>query len=148
MITLAILEQLTSENVAGLVVDKNCFWEQAPLQADGSPASGVWLVTRGGSATKSPKCLNLSSTVDFYVAFANKPKTEAVHQAILTWIIQNPCICELSGSVGGIDYSFSNIRIRPATTPQNVMITNNNLVVKIASAELVYDINNNMKGTI
>jgi hypothetical protein len=141
MITLALLQQMVSDEVAGLVVDKNCFWEQAPLQKDGSPASGVWLVTRGGNAANSPKGLNLRSTVDFYVALANKPKTEAVHQEILEWIIKNPCICEMVGSIGGTTYKFTNIRIRPTTTPQNFVVTQNNLVVKIASAELVYDIN-------
>lgn len=141
MITLAILNQMAADNVAGLVIDKNAFWEQAPLQKDGQPASGVWLVTRGGSAMNSPKGLNLRSTVDFYVALANKPKTEAVHAAILDWILKNPCFCELAGSVGGTSYNFSNVRIRPATTPGNFVVTQNNLVVKIASAELVYDIN-------
>ena len=140
MITLALLEQMASENVAGMVIDQNCFWEQAPLQKDGKPASGVWLVTRGGNAANSPKGLNLRSTVDFYVALANKPKTEAVHQEILEWLIKNPCICEMVGSVGGTTYSYSNIRVRPTTTPQNFVVTENNLVVKIASAELVYDI--------
>lgn len=141
MITLALLEQIVNDGVANLVIDQNCFWEQAPLQKDGSPATGVWLVTRGGNASNSPKGLNLHTTVDFYVALANKPKTEEVHQQILEWMIQNPCICELVGSVGGVTYSYSNIRIRPTTTPQNFVITQNNLVVKIASAELVYDIN-------
>lgn len=141
MITLALLKQMVDDEVADLVIDKNCFWEQAPLQANGKPASGVWLVTRGGNASNSPKGLNLRSTVDFYVALANKPKTEAVHQEILEWIISNPCFCELVGSVGGTIYSFSNVRIRPTTTPQNFVVTENNLVVKIASAELVYDIN-------
>ena len=141
MITLALLEQMVSDNVADLEIDKNCFWEQAPLQKDGSPATGVWLVTRGGNASNSPKGLNLRSTVDFYVALANKPKTEEVHQEILEWLIMNPCICELSGSVGGTTYKFTNIRIRPTTTPENVVVTQNNLVVKIASAQLVYDIN-------
>jgi len=141
MITLALLKQMVDDGVADLVIDKNCFWEQAPLQANGKPASGVWLVTRGGNASNSPKGLNLRSTVDFYVALANKPKTEAVHQEILEWIISNPCFCSLVGSVGGTIYSFSNVRIRPTTTPQNFVVTENNLVVKIASAELVYDIN-------
>lgn len=141
MITLALLKQITDDGVAGLEIDKNCFWEQAPLRNDGSPASGVWLVTRGGNAANSPKGLNLRSTVDFYVALANKPQTEAVHQQILEWIIQHPCICELTGSFGGVTYNYSNVRIRPTTTPQNFVITENNLVVKIASAELVYDIN-------
>lgn len=141
MITLAILEQMVADGVADLEIDKNCFWEQAPLQSNGKPASGVWLVTRGGSAMNSPKGLNLRSTVDFYVALANKPKTEAVHQEILEWIIANPCFCKLVGSVGGTIYSFTNVRIRPTTTPQNFVVTENNLVVKIASAELVYDIN-------
>lgn len=141
MITLAILEQMVADGVADLIIDENCFWEQAPLRKDGKPASGVWLVTRGGNAMNSPKGLNLHSTVDFYVALANKPKTEAVHKAILDWILANPCICELAGSVGGTTYSFTNVRVRPTTTPQNVMVTENNLVVKIASAELVYDTN-------
>lgn len=140
MITLALLKQMVNDNVADLVIDQNCFWEQAPLQKDGSPASGIWLVTRGGNASNSPKGLNLRSTVDFYVALASKPKTEDVHQQILQWIIQNPCICELSGSVGGTTYSFTNIRIRPTTTPQNFVVTQNNLVVKIASAEIIYDL--------
>lgn len=142
MITLALLQRMVSDNVADLVIDKNCFWEQAPLQKDGSPASGVWLVTRGGNASRSPKGLNLRSTVDFYVALANKPKTEEVHQQILEWIIQNPSLCRLSGSVGGATYDYTNVRIRPTTTPQNFVVTQNNLVVKIASAEIIYDINN------
>ena len=140
MITLALLKQMESDEVADLTIDTNCFWEQAPLQKDGRPASGVWLVTRGGNASNSPKGYNLRSTVDFYVALANKPKTEAVHQEILEWIIANPCICELSGSIGGITYDYKNIRIRPTTTPQNFVVTENNLVVKIASAEIIYDI--------
>lgn len=142
MITLALLQRMVNDNVAGLVIDKNCFWEQAPLQKDGSPASGVWLVTRGGNASNSPKGLNLRSTVDFYVALANKPKTEEVHQQILKWIIRNPCLCRLTGSVGGATYDYTNVRIRPTTTPQNFVVTQNNLVVKIASAEIIYDINN------
>lgn len=141
MITLALIEKLTDDNVAALELDKNCFWEEAPLQKDGKPASGVWLVTRAGNSANSPKGLNLKSTVDFYVAYMNKPKAEGIQQQILEWIINNPCFCELSGSVGGTTYSFSNIRIRPTTTPENMMITENNLVVKMASAEVTYDIN-------
>lgn len=141
MITLALLKQLEQDQVADLVIDSNCFWEQAPLQKDGRPASGVWLVTRGGNASNSPKGHNLRSTVDFYVALANKPQTEAVHQQILEWIINNPCFCELAGSIGSTTYQFYNVRIRPTTTPQNFVVTENNLVVKIASAEIIYDIN-------
>lgn len=141
MITLAILEKMASDKVANLTIDANCFWEQAPLQQNGKPANGVWLVTRGGSAMNSRKGFNLRSTVDFYVALANKPKTEKVHQRILEWILKNPCFCELSGNVGGVSYSYSNIRIRPTTTPQNVMVTSNDLVVKTASAEIIYDLN-------
>lgn len=140
MITLAILQQMTADGVADLVVDENCFWEEAPLQKDGKPAQGVWLVTRGGNAANSPKGLNLHTTVDFYVALANKPKTESVHQQILEWLIANPCICELTDSVGGVGYDFKNIRLRPTTTPQNFVVTENHLVVKIASADVIYDI--------
>ena len=141
MITLALLSQMVQDGVANLAIDENCFWEQAPLQKNGSPAQGVWLVTRGGSDMNSPKGLNLRTTVDFYVALANKPKTESVHQQILEWLIANPCFCELVGSVGGVTYNYKNVRVRPTTTPQNFVVTENNLVVKLASAEIIYDIN-------
>lgn len=140
MITLALLKQLADDQVANLTIDKDLFWEEMPLQKDGKPATGVWIVTRGGNAGDA-KGRNQRSTVDFYVALANKPKTEAVHQAILRWIIANRCFCELSGIVGDTAYSFSNVRLRPATTPQNYGATENGLIVKIASAEVIYDLN-------
>lgn len=139
MITLAILKQIGLDQVAGLTIDKNLFWEELPLQKDGKPASGVWIVTRGGVAGDA-KGHNFKSTVDFYVALASKPKTEAIHQRILEWIIENKCFCELSGTVGDTTYDFTNVRIKPATTPQNYGATENGLIVKIASAEVVYDL--------
>lgn len=139
MITLALLEQMVQDKVADLNIDKDLFWEEAPLQKDGKPASGVWLVTRGGNAGDA-KGRNLHTTVDFYVALANKPKTEAVHQRILEWIIASKCFCELSGSVGGTTYAFTNVRVRPTVTPQNFGATENGLIVKIASAEVIYDL--------
>ena len=141
MITLALLNQMNLEKVAGLTKDHDFFWEEAPLQKNGQPASGVWLVTRGGDSSMSPKGLNLKTTVDFYVAFANKSKTEVIHREILNWIIANPTICQLSGSVDGTtySYSFSNVRIRPIQTPQLDGVTENGLIVKVASALLVYD---------
>lgn len=139
MITLALLKQMASDEVADLEIDKSLFWEEMPLQKDGKPATGVWIVTRGGDAGDA-KGRNQRSTVDFYVALANKPKTEAVHQAILRWIIENPCFCELSGTVGDTAYSFTNVRLRPTTTPQNYGSTENGLIVKIASAEVIYDL--------
>lgn len=143
MITLALFRKMAEDGVAGLTRNKDFFWEEAPLQHDGKPANGVWLITRTGNITDTRKGLNLRTTVDFYVATQNKVKTEAIHQAIRQYLTQNQCFCKLSGSVGGIDYQFYNVRIRPATMPQNDGATENDLIVKLASAELVYDENNN-----
>lgn len=142
MITLGLFEQMAQDGVAGLTRNKDFFWEEMPLQCDGSPAQGVWLVTRQGDLSTSQNGLNLVSIVDFYVGFSNKVRTEAVHTAILQWLLQNKCICGLSGTVGGTTYSYSNVRIRPTTTPENGGATENGTIVKIASARLVYDINN------
>lgn len=141
MITLALLNQMVADEVAGLTIDEDVFWEEMPLQKDGKPASGVWLVTRGGTAGDA-KGRNLHSTVDFYVAFPNKPKTEAVHQEILRWLNGNMGWCELSDSVGGITYQYDNVRVRPTVTPQNYGQTENGLIVKTASAEIIYDLSN------
>lgn len=138
MITLAILKQMAADGVADLTPDKDFFWEEMPLQRDGNPAQGVWLVTRGaGTSTQSG--LNQHSTVDFYVAFDSKPKTEDVLHKIRTWVQQNPAICSLSGTAGNIRYDFENIRIRPASTPQNYGATTNGMIVKLASAEIYFD---------
>lgn len=139
MITAAILIKLTADT-PGLTLDQNAFWEEAPLQRDGTPAEGVWLVTRGGNQTTA-RGTNQLTTMDFYVAFKNKTKTEKTIESISEWIRTNKTICELSGAVGDSRYNFTNIRIRPATTPTNYGATENGLIVKMASAQVYYDIN-------
>ena len=144
MITLAILDQMVADGVGGLTIDKDLFWEEAPLQKDGKVAQGCWLITRAGSAATAPNGNNLRSTVDFYVAFKSKPKTEQVQAEILEWIIKNKCFCELSGTVGDTTYDFTNVRIRPASTPENYGSTENGLIVKIASADIIYNLATNI----
>lgn len=139
MITLAILQKMAADGVADLQVDKNFFWEEAPLQKNGEPAQGVWIVTRGGSLATTPHGLNQRTTADFYVAFNDKTKTEATLRDILTWIRANLGICELSGRVGDNRYRFENIRIRPTASPTNYGTTTNGMIVKLASAEIYYD---------
>lgn len=141
MITLGLFHKMVADNVASLTKDKNFFWEEAPLQHDGKPAKGVWIVTRGGDITQSRKGLNLRTTVDFYIAFSNKAKTEATYSTIEQWLRANKSICELSGSITGTEYSYSykNVRIRPTQTPQNAGVTENGLIIKVASVLLVYD---------
>ena len=135
MITLAILQKMVADGVAGLQQDKTIFWEEAPLQKNGEPAQGVWIVTRGGSLAGTPHGLNQNAIADFYVAFADKTKTEST----LHEIRKNLGICELSGTVGDSRYSFTNIRIRPTASPSNSGVTSNGLIVKVASAEIYYD---------
>lgn len=143
MITLALFRKMVEDEVAGLTKDKNFFWDEAPLQHDGKPAKGVWLVTRGGDITTSRKGLNLRTTVDFYIAFSNKARTEATYVAIQSWLRANKSLCRLSGTITGTEYSYgySNVRIKPTTSPQNAGVTENGLIIKVASALLVYDEN-------
>lgn len=140
MITLALFRQMLSDGVANLKSNEDFWWEEAPLQANGAPAEGVWLVTRGGDMANSRKGLNLRSTVDFYVGFGNKAKTEYVHSEILNYFKSHLGFCELSGEVGDYTYNFYNVRIRQVATPENAGATENGVIVKIASAEIIYDL--------
>lgn len=142
MITLGLFNRIAEDGVAGLVKNEDLYWEEYPLQSNGKPASGVWIITRGGDASQAMRGKNLQSTVDFYVCYNNKAKTEATHQAILEWLLQNACICALEGSAGDIEYHFENIRIRPTTTPENGGVTENGLIIKIASARIIYNLKN------
>lgn len=139
MITLAILQKMAADQVAGLEVDKNFFWEEAPLQKDGNPAQGVWIVTRGGSSINTPHGKNQSTTVDFFVAFNDKTKTESTADAIIRWIRNNLGICELRGTAGSSRYAFENIRIRQTTSVANYGVTQNGIIVKAVSAQIYYD---------
>lgn len=144
MITLALLNQMVADGVGNLTKNKDFFWEELPVKEDGKIPSGVWIVTRPGT-NSGRNGKNLRTTADFYVAFSNKAKTEVVHKAIRDYLTQNLCFCELSGSIDGTNYSykFENVRLRGATTPQNDGVTENGLIVKVASVELVYDENIN-----
>ena len=138
MIAYAILKQIT-EDIEGFELDTNCFYEELPLSSGGKPAQGVWVVTRGGSIRNTAKGLNQRATLDFYVAFANKIQTDSAHQAISKWLRDNPTICELEGQVSKGTYDFTNIRLFPTSTPQNFGATENGVIVKFASVDVIYD---------
>lgn len=140
MITAALLVKMAND-IEELEIDTNAFWEELPLQADGKPAQGVWIVTRGGTQSNNSKGINQRITADIYVAKANKIETEATQAKIANWITANAGICDLSGVIGGTPFSYTNVRLRPATTPSNQGITENGNIVKLASAEVYYDIN-------
>lgn len=139
MISYALYNQMAKDQVAGLTKGKDFYWEEMPLQHDGKPASGVWLITRPGDISSSRKGLNLRTTIDIYVATENKIKTEVIHQAIRKYFSERLGFCELSGSIGGTTYKFTNVRVRATSTPSNEGVTPNNLIMKLASCELVYD---------
>lgn len=142
MITLALYKQMIADDVADLEENTDFFWEELPLQNNGKPAQGAWLVTRGGDAAAKPKGHNLNTTVDIYVTFGNKVKTEKVLATINKWILDNPYFCELDGEASdGTEYSFSNVRLFPTTTPQNAGVTENGSIVKVASILIYYNLN-------
>lgn len=140
MITLALFNYMAENNIAGLVADENFFYDEMPMTVKGEPASGTWIVTRSGEQSTSSRGFNMHSTADFYIATGNKAKTDAIHMQILKWVTQTMYLCKLDGSVGGVDYSFSNIRMRVTSTPENMGITENGNVVKMVSVALTYDI--------
>lgn len=140
MITLAIFEQMVKDGVADLTKDENFFLEEAPLQQNGNPAQGVWLVTRAGQASRTG--FNSRSTIDFYVAFKNKVRIDNVLAEIERWIRTNKCFCELKNEDiegTGFSYVYNNVRISPTTTPNTDGVTENGLIVKMASVLVVYD---------
>lgn len=143
MITYAIMKAIADAGTAGLTIDKDFYWEQEPLQANGKPAQGAWLLSRGGSNVDTTKGLNQRVTIDIYVAYNDKTTTETTLKAIADWVRNNRVICALNGTVSGSSYAFTNVRITPATTPQNVGLNaTNGQVIKTVSADIVFDINN------
>lgn len=147
MITRAIFDQMINDGVANLDADSNFYLDEAPLQSNGKPAEGVWLIERAGSATPTVRRNNQSTVIDFYVGFKDKTKIDSSLKAILDWLASwnGRGICTISGSVDGTttgeQYSVSNVRIWMTATPSNQGQTENGIIVKMASAQVFYDEN-------
>lgn len=135
MITLHLL-QLLDDNGFG-TIDEDLFWEEAPLDGQENPEEGVWIVTRGSSVNRFGVHLQ---AFDIYSRYANKLTGAQKLEAILEYLRQAYGeVCTLPTVDPYSDNEYTNVRIRPTSSVENVGTDENNKIVRVISGEVQYE---------
>lgn len=135
MVTLHLLKLLEDEGFG--VIDTNLFWEEVPLDSNGDPLDGVWIVTRGTEISRT----NVGQQAfDIYARYANKLTTASKLEDILKYLQEAYGeVCELPDVPPYSASVYSNVRIEPVSSVENVGTDENEKIVKLISGIIRYN---------
>lgn len=135
MVTLHLLKLLEDEGFG--VIDTNLFWEEVPLDSNGDPLDGVWIVTRGTEISRT----NVGQQAfDIYARYANKLTTAGKLEDILNYLQEAYGeVCELPDVPPYSASVYSNVRIEPVSSVENVGTDENEKIVKLISGIIRYN---------
>lgn len=135
MITLHILKLLSNEGFG--TIDTDLFWEEVALNSNGTPKEGVWIVPRGAPLTR----FNAEyQAFDIYSRYTNKITGSKKLEDILEYL-QDAYgeVCELPQVPPHSLSTYSNVRITPTSSVENVGTDDNNKIVRVISGEVTYE---------
>ena len=81
MITLHILKLLEEEGFG--TIDTDLFWEEVPLNSQGDPKNGIWIVTRG---VPIDRLHVYTQNFDIYSRYTNKITGSSKLEGILEFL--------------------------------------------------------------
>lgn len=134
MITLHLAQLLADEGFGTL--DTDIFWEDIPLNSNGDPIEGIWVVTRGAPISR----FNIAiQSFDIYARYANKITTHQKLEAILEyfWELQG-VECDLPAVPPYSTATYTNIRILPTSSVESVGSDEQDKIVKVISGDIRY----------
>ena len=137
MISLHISKWLEQEGFGTL--DTDIFWEDVPLDSNGEPKEGVWVVTRGSAENRN---VNLQQ-FDIYSRYANKltgsRKLENILQRIKAAYGDT---CELPTVPPYSLTEYYNVVFNPISGIESVGVDEQEKVVRVISGTIQYQIRN------
>lgn len=134
MVTLHILRLLQDAGFG--TIDTNLFWEEAPLDANGNPIEGVWIVTRGAPVSRISVT---TQAFDIYERYSNKITTAKKLEAILHYLQDSyGLVCDLPAVPPHSLTNYTNATITPTSGVENVGTDENDKIVKVISGEINY----------
>ena len=135
MITLNVLQLLEDEGFG--TIDSDLFWEDVPLDGNGKPKNGVWIVPRASTVTSRNVRVQ---QFDVYSRYTNKIPGSQKLEAILEYFEHNSNKpCELPVAESYTETVYTNIRIIPLSSIENVGVDENGKMVRVISAEIRYN---------
>ena len=139
MISLHVAKWLEEEGFG--ILDEDIFWEEVPLDANGKPLNGIWVVTRGSALSR------FNTTVqafDIYSRYANKITGALQLEQILERIKEAyGDVCTLPTVPPYSLTNYDNVRLRPVSGIENVGSDEQDKIVRVISAEVQYNIKEN-----
>lgn len=135
MVTLHVLK-LLEDNGFG-TIDTDLFWEEAPLNANGDPAKGVWIVSRAAPLSR----VNVTTQpFDIYARFGNKLETHSILENILHFLQdQYGETCELPTVTPYSETLYTNVRLTPTSGIERTGTDQQDMIVMSISGQVQYD---------
>lgn len=134
MIALHILKLLEDEGFG--TIDSDLFFEEAPLDGQGEPKQGVWIVERGTSVNRFN---TQTQNFDIYSRYTNKLTGYKKLEAILNYLQEAYGeVCELPAVPPHSYTVYQNVRIEPTSSVENVGTDVDNKIVRVISGIVQY----------
>lgn len=135
MVTLHLLK-LLEDNGFG-TIDTDLFFEEAPLDANGVPKQGVWIVTRGSEVTR----LNVGNqNFDIYSRYTNKLTGGIKLENILTFLKEAyGDVCTLPTVPPYSLTEYYNVTITPTSGVENAGTDEQDKVVRVISGNIRFN---------
>jgi hypothetical protein len=136
MISLHIAKWLEDEGFG--TIDQDIFWEEVPLDPNGKPYDGIWVVTRGSALNRFN---TTTQQFDIYSRYANKITGSLKLEQILEKIMEAyGDVCTLPTVPPYSLTNYGNVRLRPVSGIENVGSDAQDKIVRVISAEVQYNI--------
>jgi len=137
MIALNILKLLEQEGFG--TIDTDLFFEEAPLDKQGNPVNGVWIVERGVPVTRFRVGIQ---AFDIYSRYTNKITGNQKLENILAYMQEAyGTVCTLPTVPPYTTTIYSNVTITPTSGIENVGTDENNKIVRVISGQVQYERN-------
>lgn len=134
MIALHILKLLEDEGFG--TIDSDLFFEEAPLDGQGKPKQGCWIVERGTSVNRFS---TQTQNFDIYSRYTNKLTGYKKLEAILNYLQEAYGeVCELPAVPPHSSTVYGNVRIEPTSSVENIGTDVDNKIVRVISGVVRY----------
>lgn len=134
MIALHILKLLENEGFG--TIDTDLFFEEVPLDGNGVPRQGIWIVERG---TDVNRFNTQTQNFDIYSRYTNKLTGYKKLEAILDYLQEAyGNVCTLPAVPPHSSTVYENVRLTPTSSVENVGVDENNKIVRVISGTVQY----------
>lgn len=135
MISLHLAKWLEQEGFGTL--DSDIFWEDAPLDSNGNPRNGIWVVARGNDENRFVN----RQQFDVYSRYTNKLTGSKKLEAILQRIKEAyGDVCTLPTVPPHSMTEYYDCMFLPVSGIENVGVDDQDKVVRVIGAEIQYKI--------